>query len=85
MLDSWLGKSAPDVSRYRLVVSKHAFEVSAAMDAFPEHYRYRQIPATLIAPIMILSEDVQALHYRKHYQDLRLMHSLTFQGMSRHI
>jgi len=85
VLDSWLGKCASDVSRYRLVVSKHAFEVSAAMDAFPEHYRYSQIFATLTAPIMALFEDIQALHYRKHYQVLRLMHSLTFQGMSRHI
>lgn len=85
MLDSWLGKSAPDVSRYSLVVSKHAFEVSAAMDAVPEHYRYIEIPAILIAPIMVLPEDIKALQCRKHYQYLRLMHSLTFQGMSRHI
>ena len=61
MLDSWLGKSAPDLSRHRLVVSKYAFEVSAAMDAFPEHNRYSQISATHIAPIMTLPGEIQAL------------------------
>ena len=85
MLNSWLGKRAPDLSRHRLVVSKYAFEVSATMDAFPEHNRYSLISATQIAPIIVLREEVQALEYRKHYQYLKIMHSLTVQEMSRHV